>query len=269
MAVAGDSVSDVVTNDCNTYSVETFNCHFTPDSSIIFHHNIRSFNCNMDSLSVFLNSLNVMKPIIVLTETWFNANTSYEIDGYNGYHSFRHERGGGGVSIFILKSLLSSERPTLNLSEEIIETCCVKVSFNAHFSFNVLAMYRPPSKPCDDNFGNYLDGLLSENFVASDNVYMVGDLNVDLLSDSPSKGILTNVLASFGFIPLITQITHPSIRPDGRDSILDHVWTNQLTRLSSGVFDVDITDHYPVFVNLTVPCKSGKVRKSFRDHSVH
>lgn len=33
------------------------------------------------------------------------------------------------------------------------------------------------------------------------------------------------------------------------------------------MFDVDITNHYPIFVKLIVLCKLGKVCKSFRDHS--
>lgn len=67
-------------------------------------------------------------------------------------------------------------------------------------------------------------------------------------------------------MPLITQITHLDIQPGGRESILDHVWINQFGRLSSGEFDVDITNHYPIFVSQIVPLISDKVRKSFRDH---
>lgn len=66
---------------------------------------------------------------------------------------------------------------------------------------------------------------------------------------------------------MITQITHPSQQPDGRDSILDHIWTNQLASVAYGEFKVNISNHYPIFVQLFIPCKSDRIVKTFRDHS--
>lgn len=53
------------------------------------------------------------------------------------------------------------------------------MSFSAVTLLNVLALYCPPSKPCDDGFGRHLDRLLAEDFMPSDSVNIVGDLKVE------------------------------------------------------------------------------------------
>ena len=44
-----------------------------------------------------------------------------DIDGYKSYHSFRHDRMGGGVSIYVDESLKSEYVDDLSINGEIFE----------------------------------------------------------------------------------------------------------------------------------------------------
>ena len=84
-------------SECSYCSVPEFNTYIDHHNPfIIFNQNIRSFNQNYESLSVFLSDFDKRFEIIVLTETWFREGACYNIDGYSGYHTYRTERSGGG-----------------------------------------------------------------------------------------------------------------------------------------------------------------------------
>lgn len=167
--------------------------------------------------------------------------------------------------MYVDKSLRSSELPSLSRNEDWIETCGVRISLNETNTITVLGVYRPPQLPCDENFGVKLDDLLRTNLRPSDDVYVVGDLNVDLLQESVSRAVLHDVFGSLSFFQLITEATHHNVNYS--DSLLDHVWTNNNVNASSGVLNVDITDHFPIFLELPIISKSRKTFKTFRDHS--
>ena len=59
------------------------------------HHIIRFFRVRFDELSYFLDSLYREPPIIVLTETWFDANTFVDINNHKLFHSCRDNMRGG------------------------------------------------------------------------------------------------------------------------------------------------------------------------------
>ena len=70
---------------------------------------------------------------------------------------------------------------------------------------------------------------------------------------------------SLSFLPLIACITRPS--GDG-GRCLDHIWHNQFYQTYSGVLEVDITDHFPVFTVMEIGAHHKNLMcKIFRDHS--
>ena len=69
---------------------------------------------------------------------------------------------------------------------------------------------------------------------------------------------------SFSFLPLINKST----RVCGDSSTcLDHFLTNQLCEIKSGISQIKITDHYPVFILIKSPDKKNLIEITFRDHS--
>ena len=77
---------------------------------LILNFNIRSISKNFDNFITFLNGFNVDFDILILTETWLNADNKdlSDISNYNSYYGIRHGRG-GSVSIFVINSINSIE----------------------------------------------------------------------------------------------------------------------------------------------------------------
>ena len=48
-----------------------------------------------------IKGLNHKADVIVLSKTLFSANTSHDVQGYTGFHTYRADKTGGGVSVFI------------------------------------------------------------------------------------------------------------------------------------------------------------------------
>ena len=101
------------------------------------------------------------------------------------------------------------------------------------------------------------------------NSVIAGDFNICLLKEdfSDITRSLINMMRSFHFHPDITRPT----RIDKNDtlSLIDHIWTNNDMTTDKGIFITDITDHFPVFCNLSTPqiTKNNLVKIQFRDMS--
>ena len=67
----------------------------------ILHENIRSFGRNFDEFHSSVSELGRADDVIVLSETWFSANTCRDVLGYTGFNTYRADKSGGGVSVFI------------------------------------------------------------------------------------------------------------------------------------------------------------------------
>jgi hypothetical protein len=187
-----------------------------------------------------------------------------DIEGYTAFHSYRDGRRGGGVSIYVLNTFDSHGIAELTINTDLIETCSVNVTLSRSSKVKIVGVYRPPNGPCDDRFNDFFYDLIHTHCRPSDKVYCAGDFNVDLLRSTVIQDNFRNMFGSLDFVPLITVPTR--VRGNSA-SLIDHIWTNQLHDISSGVFDVNISDHFPVFIVTRMPCEHETVRKKFRDHS--
>ena len=99
----------------SSYDVPQLNSSIQSNNFIVFHHNIRSFNCNSDQLLLLLTQLKYKVHVILQSETWFSECLMDSIVGYTGFHSCRPGGGGGGVSVFVASELQASASPHLHL----------------------------------------------------------------------------------------------------------------------------------------------------------
>ena len=77
-------------------------------------------------------------------------------------------------------------------------------------------------------------------------MYVAGDLNINLLNDNNQIKNYTDMVYSHGCIPLIT---HPKRITEKSSTIIDHIYTNNITRkIDSFIILHDVTDHLPVMV---------------------
>jgi len=226
------------------------------------HFNIRSFNANSDEMFLFLSRLSLLPDVIVLTETWFSPGYVYDIDGYSGHHVFRTDRRGGGVSVYVRRVHSSDFLSEFSCQEPDVEICAVKITVSSQI-LTVIGTYRPP---CGNltNFGERI-GEITGSVRPTDVSLLVGDMNVDILNPVFSDCDYVNYCYSASFIPMITQPTHNNAN---NSTCIDHIWCNQADDMEAGVFDISITDHYPIFLVLKVRCRDETFLKSFRDHSM-
>ena len=84
-----------------------------------------------------------------------------------------------------------------------------------------------------------------------DHVFIVGDLNINLLDPIAIENDFINNCHSYSLIPLINK---PTRNANDNPSILDHIWTNKLYDTFNGMFLLDITDHCPIFTIAPINC---------------
>lgn len=176
--------------------------------------------------------------ILAITETWLHNDVPNEAVAINGYKLIRKDRDGrgGGVGIYIKE----------NLSFQIIETgdtieqLCVSIKLKSVLCI-IGVMYRPPT--ADLNY--FLDNL--ENTVATclsitDNIYLLGDTNVDLLKyDSPMAATFNNFMDILGLTQLVSA---PTRITQSTSTLIDHIVTSKPLLVSDvDILNVDLTDH--------------------------
>ena len=145
------------------------------------------------------------------------------------------------------------------------EMSVVKVSLLNICTVIIIGVYRTPDKSKIPEFTIKLNEILSSTS-QSDHVipWSHGDLNINLLDPIAIENDFINNCHSNSLIPLINK---PTRNANNNQSILDHVWTNQLCDTFNGIFLLDITDHYTIFTIAPINCPQKQIRVKLRDHS--
>ena len=118
-------------------------------------------------------------------------------------------------------------------------------------TFIILSIYRPPSS--DPNmFIEILENNILNNLSPTDNIIIIGDLNLNLYNPLRLRFIddFVNCLLSKSFFPvinLLTRINENNILT--KFPLIDQIWTNFKigTDHVSGVVQTSITDHFPIY----------------------
>ena len=238
----------------------------------IFHLNIRSCNKNLDELVVFLEALKVKFSVIVLSETWIkDVYNHINIPGFVSYHSTRQgNRRGGGVSIFIDKLIDSTELPNLFINNDVFDCAGIRATIGREI-INIIGVYRPPRSSDGsqtlDRFNSMFPDLI-RNLSSNERNLIVGDFNVNLLSEEPTNSELDfkELFSSHFYLPLINVPTRES---NDTSSCIDNIFTNKLDPTYSGSIECSISDHHAIFSTIPIENFTGneKIELSFRCHS--
>lgn len=103
-------------------------------------------------------------------------------------------------------------------------------------------------------FLSALETVLNSSSLENKSILVVGDINVNLLdSNTSSIAAYTYCLSGYGFTCLIHSHTRCGTR--GAHTLLDHASSN-FNPQASGVVNVDITNHYPIFATFDSPVAS-------------
>ena len=90
------------------------------------HENIRSFGNFFDEFHSFASKLNRAADVVVLSDSWFSANFCHDVQGYTGFHTYRADKTGGGVSVFVRNCYTSTHVAKFSVCQAYYEISVVK-----------------------------------------------------------------------------------------------------------------------------------------------
>ena len=235
-------------NDLNVSNSITMSAYLS-----LLHLNVRSLPQNNDALTMFLQNLTVKFDVIALTETWLSNETcdlSFLSSDYEHYKRYRENRRGGGVSLFVHRSLSCNLLPDISTMNDSME--CIFVELNACSPRNkpivIGAMYRPPNTNISSFVTDHLNPILSHPRIQSKTSYILGDFNVNLLNHSshPPTADFIDAMFAASFLPLINRPTRIS---NTSSTLIDNIFTNtpHTQHSLSGILTADVSDHLPIF----------------------
>ena len=131
----------------------------------ILHLNIRSIKKKIKNFKLLLNSINFIFSVICLSETWWDdlatiQKSLFELLNYKSNHQARGDRKGGGVSIYVHKSLDFKIRPDLSINNVDIESLTIEILSDNKRNTLVNALYRSPNGQIEP-FEAFLNNIFS------------------------------------------------------------------------------------------------------------
>ena len=197
--------------DCRYYVPSEFNPQVgqsLSQSLSFLHCNARSLSKNQDNFDMLLSTIRFHCSIIGISETWLTTK-SPNLFALKGYREIRKDRlhgRGGGLLMYISDYLTFKPRNDLSFLSETAESLCVEVDIPRAKNFIVCVVYRPPSSDVV-RFLDDLESLMSIVNFSDKSVCVMGDFNIDLLSNNANSIRLQIILDSMSF-SLILQISH-------------------------------------------------------------
>lgn len=223
------------------------------DELSILSLNIRSINKNINELKLFLEKLPIKFSIICLQETWSKSDNSIQNDHIiTGYRNFDFPRGyknrGGGLCIYVDKSIIIKVRKDLSTSEKDVETFFVELINEKAKNVIIGNTYRPPSGKMSV-FNNQLDKILKKIKLEGKPAYLSGDYNMNLLDYERNKNVrkYVNKMNESLLLPAINRPTRITRK---KATCIDNIFFNYNFEheIKSGVINEKISDHLPIFV---------------------
>ena len=155
----------------------------------------------------------------------------------------------GGAAIYIRSDIDYKVRDELNALEDDFESIWVEVNTSATKNMLCGCIYRHPNTDVE-KFTQYLDTVFSKAKIERKLVFLMGDLNINLLnydSNTATNEFLNFMVSQY----LLPHILHPTRITDHLSTIIDNIFTNNTDyETISGNILTLITDHFPQFIIL-------------------
>ena len=215
-----------------------------------FHVNIRSANRNFEKLRLFLNVNLRTAPIIGLSETWFTETTSSgsltTLPDYNIVSNNRSTKSGGGVAIYVPRSIDYAIKKELKIMNDVIESLFVEITIENGKNILLGVIYKPPQSNYND-FMEVMNNILRNRSFQNRDCMIMGDFNINLLSNNNAgpDNFLDNLLQA-SLLPLISKPTRVTTHSS---TLIDNIFTNLKPFPKSGIVVSDISDHFLIFAH--------------------
>ena len=203
-----------------------------------FHCNIRSWTKNLTLSNDVLYSLDSRRHIVAITETRLSSNSicNLDIPKYNVFHTDSPTRA-GGAAICVNKVRKSIPRPDLKIDLPLVESCWVKIDPNNNRKLIMIGcIYKHPPANVEE-FTLTFDWFLNKLNPSKYDMYIMGDVNIDL-SKYHSHQQTERYLDMIYSLDLLPVITKPTRITNHTATLIQHIYTNNVNRLTSGIVTV-------------------------------
>ena len=157
--------------------------------------NIRSLTKKFDDLQVLLENLSEKPSAICLTETWlkeYHHTKSMFLEGYRPLVNINRKKRGGGVAIFIKKSLQAKVVNSCNLNG--LQALTMEVTGTVETAIYVTCMYMPRNSVNTETLSkieSYIDSLIIEPQFYN---IVCGDFNLNFLKNNQKRETLNEIM---------------------------------------------------------------------------
>lgn len=200
-------MDDDMRPDCYYYDCQAFNNKYKNSKGQFstIHFNMRSVKNKVDDLEVLLHSLTLEFDAIALTETWLTKeDVPPQLQGYSCESLSREKKRGGGIALYLKNHFQYQVIDNLTRIDENVESLFVNIS-----NVVVAVLYRPPSGNMFE-FMAFLDSALCYLGTATTSFFILGDVNIDTISDdlhAREFRDVTHQYACSNVITLPTRVT--------------------------------------------------------------
>ena len=219
--------------------------------------NVRSLYSSLNELTVRFKDFD----ILCFCETWLNNTYTDQMIHIEGFELFRLDREygnilnkalklkrGGGLIIYVREGLSKFTEIIPNVSHISgnIEQLWIKIEKPDVKKLLLSTVYRPPSGKVTDAIKELSDSVNSLTNAPFNDIVILGDFNINYnFRHTPAFKALKEFERNFNLKQIINS---PTRIVKNSKSYLDLIFTNMDHISSSGVLDIAISDHLPVFL---------------------
>ena len=255
-----------INSQCSPYSNININCSYLDTDKLdtlstekftVLSLNIQSLPAKFtqfnDLISQFPN--NSAPDVICIQETWqIIDNSFFPLPNYHPLEiNTRQLARGGGVGIYVKENFSYKILKQYSIfCERIFESLFIEVTIENNKKIIIGSVYCPPKAPGltftqqFTQFTELLTNLLAELSNNSEQVFIYGDFNLNVLELANNKFISEYVetVFSFGFLQLITKPTRIN---ENSSTLIDHILTNSnVQEHDTFIICSDLSDHFPI-----------------------
>ena len=275
-----DSIPDsfFTNNQCSPYSNLNLNCSYLEVDKLknlssgkftVLSLNIQSLPAKFLEFSDLISQFdNDSTPdIICIQETWkIVDNSFFPLANYHPIETnTRTIARGGGVGIYVRENLSFKVLKQYSIFyERIFESLFIEVSLENSKKIIIGTVYCPPKAPGLTftqqflQFSEVLTNLLAELSNYSEQVFIYGDFNLNVLELANNRFIAEYIetVFSFGFLQLVTRPTRIN---ENSATLLDHILTNStIQEHDTFIICSKLSDHFPVIHQLNLKKTKSK-----------
>ena len=205
--------------------------------------NICHLKAKLDEIKILLNSASNLD-LLGMCETFLDENTGDNILHMDGFNFERKDRSvlrddslstkrGGGVVVYIADYIRYMYKRRTDLESADIESIWLEINLKNTKPILISSVYRLPNSSVQwlNDFSLQVENAASQ----TDEIYFLGDFNINLLSDETQSRLWSHSLEAFDLSQLVKEATRVTAH---LATLIDHVYTSQPDKVTECSFQI-------------------------------